>query len=123
MAIQTILVVEDNDINLELTADLLESAGYEVLQARSAEEGIRITQADLPDLILMDVCLPRMDGLTATKVLQEDPRTSPVPVVALTANAMSGAELNAISAGCVGYICKQINTRSFKDMIARFLSL
>ncbi len=119
--VQTILVVEDDEINLELTADLLESVGYEVAKAQNAEQGLELARETLPDLILMDLGLPKMDGLTATKLLKEDSRTSRIPVVALTAHAMKGDEVNAYSAGCEGYLSKPFGTRSFLGAVATFL--
>ncbi len=118
---QKILVVEDDEMNLELTTDLLESVGFKVFKAQSAEEGLGIARDSLPNLILMDICLPTMDGLTATKRLKEDPRTSHIPVVALTAYAMKGDESKAYSAGCAGYLSKPINTRSFVEVVTQLL--
>lgn len=122
MAGETILLVEDNPVNMELAADLLELAGYVVLQAPSAEEAIAKARVAQPRLILMDVSLPEVDGLTATKALKEDPVTKAIPVIALTAHAMKGDEETALAAGCDGYLTKPIDTRTFADSVARFLA-
>ncbi len=122
MAGETILIVEDNPLNLELATDLLEAAGYSVRQAGTAEEAIRTAKAALPTLILMDVSLPGMDGLDATRALKADPATRSIPVIALTAHAMKGDEEKAREAGCEGYITKPIDTRAFPATVARFLA-
>src|SRR6266542_3277431 len=109
---EKILVVEDNPLNMELTADILMAAGYGVLQAENAERGIAMARAERPALILMDVRLPGMDGLSATEILKGETETRQIPVVALTAHAMKGDEEKALAAGCVGYITKPINTRT-----------
>lgn len=121
MAGETVLVVEDNPLNMELVTDLLEAAGYCVRQASTAEEGIRLVRAERPGLILMDFSLPGMDGLSATAVLKSDPVTREIPVIALTAHAMKGDEEKARAAGCVAYITKPIDTREFPKTIARFV--
>ena len=115
-----ILVVEDNAVNLELATDLLEAGGFSVLQARTAEEGLRLARQCLPALILMDISLPGMDGLAATRVLKADSLTAGLPVVALTAHAMRGDAAVAAAAGCDGYITKPIDTRSFVETVARY---
>ncbi|MBZ0253267.1 MAG: response regulator [Candidatus Methylomirabilis sp.] len=116
-----ILVVEDNDLNMELVRDLLGFGGYEVLEAGDARSAIALAERETPDLILMDVQLPGMDGLTATKILKETEATAAIPVVALTAHAMKGDAEKAFAAGCSGYITKPINTRSFAAEIGDFL--
>jgi CheY-like chemotaxis protein len=121
MAGQKILIVEDNLMNIELATDLLEASGYVVIQAGMAEEGIGLARAELPDLILMDISLPGMDGLEATAVLKQDPATKGINVVAMTAHAMKGDEEKALAAGCSGYITKPIDTREFPKAVARFI--
>ncbi len=121
MAGELVVVIEDNPLNMELVTDLLESAGYQVRQATSAEDGICLVRAERPHLILMDFSLPGMDGLSATAVLKSDPATRVVPIVALTAHAMKGDEEKAFAAGCIAYITKPIDTRTFPQVIARFL--
>jgi two-component system, cell cycle response regulator DivK len=118
---ETVLVVEDNRPNMELVTALLEASKCRVLQAWTAEEGIRLAGSHAPALILMDISLPGMDGLTATAALKRDPRTRDIPVVALTAHAMKGDEEKALSAGCAGYIAKPIDTRAFPKAIEVFL--
>lgn len=116
-----ILIVEDNPVNMELVTDLLEPLGHVLLPAATAEEGIQLATEALPDLILMDIALPGMDGLTATARLKGDARTQGIPIVALTAHAMSGDEARALAAGCVGYITKPIDTRGFSATVGRFI--
>lgn len=118
---QKILVIEDNPVNMELATDLLEFAGFGVLQAASAEEGIALARAEMPDLILMDLSLPGMDGLTATRLLRSDTATTQIPIVVLTANAMKGDEERAHESGAVGYIAKPFDTRGFAGHIHAFL--
>ena len=121
MAGERLLIVEDNPINLQLAEFLLSAAGYRVDSATSALEGIEIAVAEPPALILMDVELPGMDGLTATRRLKADPATAHVPVVALTADAMQGDRERCLEAGCDGYIAKPINTRTFVDELEAVL--
>ncbi len=116
-----ILIIEDNPLNLELATDLLAASGCTVLQARTAEEGLRLAREASPDLVLMDLSLPRMDGLCATKKIKADPATCHLKVIALTAHAMNGDEQIALDAGCDGYLTKPINTRTFVATVAAFL--
>jgi CheY-like chemotaxis protein len=117
-----ILVVEDNAVNLELATDLLEVNGFAVHPATTAEQALRRARELLPDLILMDVSLPGVDGLAATRVLRADPATQHLTIVALTAHAMRGDEELALAAGCDGYLSKPIDTRSFASKIAAFIA-
>lgn len=117
-----ILVVDDNPMNVELVSDLLEVNGYHVFQAEEAETGIVIAKKEKPDLILMDIQLPGMDGLTATGILKKDKVTGNIPVIALTAHAMKGDEDKILAAGCTGYISKPINTRELPETVALFLA-
>jgi two-component system, cell cycle response regulator DivK len=117
-----ILSVEDNPSNMKLVVLLLEKAGHEVLQATDAEEGMRIARARLPDLILMDVQLPGLDGLTATRRLKADPATTKIKIIALTAFAMSGDREKMRAAGCDGYIAKPIRYQEFLKDIAAWLA-
>ena len=121
MAGEKILIVEDNPMNLELATDLLEVSGYVIIQAETAEEGINLARAELPDLILMAISLPGMDGLEATGILKQDPTTKDITVIALTAHAMRGDEEKAMVAGCIGYITKPIDTREFPKDVSRFI--
>lgn len=117
-----ILVVEDNPVNLELVSDLLEAHHYSVLQARTAEEGLRVAEQQLPDLILMDLSLPGMDGLAATRALKGSLATRHLRIVALTAHAMRGDEALALEAGCDGYLSKPIDTRTFPHSVGQFIA-
>jgi len=119
---QLILIIEDNSLNLELTTDLLEASGFSVSSARTAEEGLRLAREVQPDLVLMDINLPCMDGLCATRALKADPATRDLIVVGLTAHAMTGDEAVALQAGCSGYLTKPINTRTFVATIDEFMS-
>ena len=119
---KTILVIEDVPMNMVLVTDLLEYNGCHVLQAETAEVGIELARKRSPDLILMDISLPGIDGLEATRILKEDPLTRDVPVVALTAHAMKGDDEKALRAGCSGFITKPIDTRHFIEIVAGYLS-
>jgi CheY-like chemotaxis protein len=116
-----ILVVEDNPTNQLLTSSVLERAGYQVLLAESSVEALEHLAAHPPDLILMDVQLPGMDGLSFTRALKSVPETARIPVVALTAHAMAGDREEALAAGCAGYISKPIDTRTFGAQVENFL--
>ncbi|HEY4038401.1 MAG TPA: response regulator [Burkholderiaceae bacterium] len=116
-----ILIVDDNSINLKLASHVLESAGFVVEGAKDAEQAQQMLDQMLPDLILMDIALPGMDGLTLTRKLKADPRFKHVPVVALTAFAMKGDDRRALDAGCDGYIAKPIDTRNLPQQVRRFL--
>jgi two-component system, cell cycle response regulator DivK len=117
-----LLVVEDDPTIMSLIVILLEREGYGVIQATSAEEGIKLAAEQAPNLILMDVALPGMDGLEATRLLKSREATSRIPVVALTAQAMKQDAERAALAGCDGFIVKPISTRHFLGEVARFLS-
>ena len=121
MTPHTVLVIEDNRMNLELASEVLHAAGFTVLEAMTGGEGIRVATERLPDLVLLDMRLPDMDGLEVVRRLRADPRTAALPVVALTAQAMKGDELAARRAGCSGYITKPINTRTFLAEVGRYL--
>lgn len=120
---RTVLVVDDNTMNMELTADLLALAGYRVIRASSAEEALPLARSERPDLVLMDLALPGMDGLEATRRLLLDPATRDIPVVALTASAMRSDECLALGAGCRAVIRKPIDTRAFNEQVAAFLGV
>jgi two-component system cell cycle response regulator DivK len=120
--VKKILAVEDDTIIMNLIVILLERAGYEVIQAASAEEGIALAKSRGPDLILMDVALPGLDGLEATRLLKSEDGTRGIPVIALTAQAMKEDIDNAYRAGCNGFIVKPISTVGFLEQVARFLA-
>jgi len=113
-----ILIVEDNAANMKLAIFLIESAGHSVLSATDAEAGLTLAREERPDLILMDIQLPGMDGLEATRLLKEDESTHAIPVIALTALAMKGDEERIRAAGCDGYIAKPIKYQEFLATIA-----
>jgi len=117
-----VLVIEDNPMNMELASDLLRARGYDVLQAATALEALGVLQEFKPDLILMDIQLPGLNGLDLTKRLKEDPRTKEIPIIAMTAYAMKGDEEKIFQAGCIGYIPKPIDTRQFSHMVESVLS-
>jgi len=117
-----ILVVDDNPINLKLVGDVLEFDGYSVLRAATAEEALRVIEQTPPELILMDIALPGMDGLTLTRKLRDDAATRKIRIVALTAFAMKGDDEKALAAGCDGYITKPIDTRKLSEQVAVCLS-
>lgn len=119
---KTVLVIEDNPVNMKLVRTVLQIGGHQVIEAMDAETGIQMTNELMPDLILMDIQLPGMDGLEATRVLKKSDDTRHIPVVALTSYAMHGDEKKAQEAGCDGYICKPIDTRTFLGVLEKFLS-
>lgn len=116
-----ILVVDDSVDNVLLTQVLLEGEGHEVRTAQDAEQAVKVIRSWRPDLILMDVQLPGMDGLELTRQLRQCPETRDLRIVALTAYAMKGDEEKARAAGCVGYITKPIDTRQFPALVSQFL--
>ena len=117
-----ILVVEDNERNLKLLRDVLEYAGYDVRVARTAEDGITLAVSEPPDLVLMDLQLPGIDGMEALRRLRESPRTADIPVVAVTAQAMKQDRERALAASFNGYVEKPISVRAFTDQVRGFLS-
>ncbi len=119
MSNETILVVEDNPINLQLIEQLLKRAGYTVHTAGGAEEAQKLLVTLRPALIVMDIQLPGIDGLTFTRLLKADPTMQNIPIVALTAYAMEGDEQKALDAGCDEYLSKPIDTRAFVPTITR----
>jgi two-component system, cell cycle response regulator len=118
---KTILVIEDNELNLKLVRALLQRGSFQVLEAGNAETGLALARSGRPDLILMDIQLPGMDGLTATRLLKKDPELKKIPVAALTSYAMEGDVEKAKEAGCNGYITKPIDTRNFLDTVRKFM--
>ena len=121
MSGKRILLVEDNAVNRRLAQFLLKSKGYEVWEATSAPEAFATLKERRPDLILMDIQLPEVDGLTATRRLKADPATCDIPVVAVTSYAMKGDEAKALEAGCSGYVTKPIDKAQLLDTVARLL--
>jgi len=117
----TILVVDDNPINLKLVSDLLAFEGYRVLKAEDGEQAAASVEAEPPDLILLDVDLPGIDGLTLTRRLKSDVRTGDIIIVALTAFAMKADRQRAMAAGCDAYVTKPIDTRVLPGQVAQLL--
>ena len=117
-----VLVVEDNPANMTLAVFLLQSVGHTVIRATDAEGGLTLARDDRPDLILMDIQLPGMDGLEATALLKRADATRAIPVIALTALAMKGDEARIRAAGCDGYIAKPMGYREFLSAIATQLT-
>ena len=116
-----ILVVDDNPLNLKLAADVLEIDGFRVSKAANAELALERIREEMPDLMLMDIQLPGMNGLALTRLLKSSSATQNIPIVALTAFAMNGDEQRALDAGCAGYLTKPIDTRTLSVQVAEFL--
>ena len=117
-----ILIVEDNPANMTLAVFLLESAGHSVIKSTDAEAGLTLARKEQPDLILMDIQLPGMDGLQATLLLKKDEATRNIPVIALTALVMKGDEERILAVGCDGYIAKPMRYREFLATVAEHLA-
>jgi len=117
-----ILIIEDNPANMTLTEYLMNWVGHTVISATDAEAGLTLARSEHPDLILMDIQLPGMDGLEATALLKQDDATRAIPIVALTALAMKGDEERIRAAGCDGYIAKPMGLQEFLTTIAAQLT-
>jgi len=122
MAGERILIVDDNATNLKLVAYLMKANGYTVDTALDAESAIEAIRANHPDVILMDIQLPGIDGLELTRRLKADPKTRDIVIVAVTAYAMKGDQAKALAAGCDDYITKPIDTRTLPETIAKHLA-
>jgi len=122
MSAACVLIVDDNPTNLKLVSDVLRFEGYRILNASDAESAQEIVRNTPPDLILMDIALPGMDGLTLTRLLKTDEVTRHIIIVALTAFAMKGDDARAREAGCDGYITKPIDTRTLPGAVAGYLN-
>jgi two-component system cell cycle response regulator DivK len=116
-----ILIVEDNEKNLKLVRDVLQVKGYATIEARSAEDGIELASAHKPDLILMDIQLPGMNGIDALGILRRNPETADIPVVAVTASVMQQDRNKITEAGFNGYVGKPINLKEFLDTVQRMV--
>ncbi len=116
-----ILIVEDNELSRDMLSRRLRRKGYEVLVATDGQEGIAMAQRELPDLVLMDLSLPDLDGWEATRRLKTDAKTQSIPVIALTAHAMSGDREKALDAGCDEYDTKPIDLRRLLSKMVRFV--
>ena len=113
-----ILLVEDNEVNRRLAGFLLRSHGYQVREATTASAAFEMVEKERPDLIVMDIQLPGMDGLEITKKLKEQPATADIPVIAVTSYAMKGDREKALAAGCAGYVTKPIDKNTFIQEVA-----
>jgi two-component system, cell cycle response regulator DivK len=122
VSIARILVVEDNDKNLKLVRDVLSFAGYEVVEARTGEQGVALAELTLPDLVLMDLQLPGIDGTEALRRLRENPATCDVPVVAVTAFAMKEDRERTRRAGFDGYVAKPLSVRALPEQVRSYLA-
>jgi len=116
-----ILVIEDQEDNRRILRDLLTSAGYEVLEARTGEAGVLAAEADRPDLILMDIQLPGLDGYEATRRIKANPALRPIPIIAVTSYALSGDEVKAREAGCDAYVTKPFSPRALLAKVREYL--
>lgn len=123
MSEHKILLVEDNEDNRLVYRTILDHFGFVVLEAADGEEGIRRARADGPDLILMDVSIPKIDGWEATRQLKADPRTSSIPIIALTAHALATDRAKAQEAGCDGYLAKPVEPRRVVEEVQKHLNL
>jgi len=121
MANETILIVEDNLLNRKLVEAILKPLGYRLLTAVDGEEGIEVATRERPDLILMDLQLPKVSGYDATEVLKSQPETAHITIVALTAHAMADERERALAAGCDGCITKPVDTRVFPGQVREYL--
>lgn len=118
----TILLVEDNEDNITVYRTILEHSGFRVLEARDGREGIRAAREAMPDLVLMDISIPFVDGWQATQILKADPATAAIPVVALTAHAFETDRARAMELGCAGYLVKPIEPRQVVEAVRRLLA-
>jgi two-component system cell cycle response regulator DivK len=119
---KTILIVEDNDLNMKLFHALLETRGYNVLQARDGMEGLRLARLHHPDLIIMDIQLPGVSGLVVAKSIKDDENLKDIPIIAVTAFALKGDEERMREGGCAAYLAKPISTPVFLKTVAQYLT-
>ena len=115
-----VLVIEDTEDNRQIVRDLLTSAGYEIVEAADGESGVAMAASAGPDVILMDIQLPVMDGYEATRRIRADPATAQIPIIAVTSYALAGDEVKARDAGCDGYIAKPFSPRRLLAMVREF---
>lgn len=119
---KTILIVEDNELNMKLFSDLLQAHGYNTLQTKDGREAVALTEQHHPDLILMDIQLPKISGLEITRQIKEREELKSIPVIAVTAFAMKGDEEKIMGGGCDGYIAKPISVPIFLETVSGFLA-
>jgi two-component system cell cycle response regulator DivK len=115
-----VLVIEDTEDNRQIVRDLLTSAGYEIVEAADGESGVAMAASVQPDIILMDIQLPVMDGYEATRRIRADPATAQIPIIAVTSYALAGDEAKARDAGCAGYIAKPFSPRRLLAIVREF---
>jgi two-component system, cell cycle response regulator DivK len=118
---KTVLLVEDNEDNLVVYRTILEHVGYRVLEARDGEEGVSRARDEMPDIILMDISIPKIDGWEATQRLKADASTRVIPIIALTAHALEKDRQKAVQAGCDGYLAKPVEPRRVVAEVERFV--
>lgn len=121
MTDRTVLHVEDNEYNRKIVRQLLSRTSFRLIEAADGEEGVLVAQRELPDLILMDVQLPKLSGLEATRMLRADPRTAKIPLVVVTSFALSGDDRRAMDAGASAYLAKPYSPRDLMALIRKFL--
>lgn len=117
---KTILVIEDNEMNMKLMKAVLQMGNYRMLEAGDAETGLRLMKEDRPDLVFMDIQLPSMDGLTATRIIKADPGLRDIPVYAISGFAMESDKAKAKDIGFAGYIVKPVSVKALLDMLAGY---
>ncbi len=121
MKSKLVLLVENNKLDMKLLRLLLTKGGYSVLEASDGENGIQLARQFRPDLVLMDIHLPRMDGLSAARMMKQDPQLNTIPIIALTAHGARDAETETSVAGCEGYVSRPVDTRTLLKSLARYI--
>ena len=119
MSAKTILYVEDNEFNRKIVRDLLARTSYRLIEATDGEAGMAMALQEVPNLILMDIQLPKISGLDATRRLRADPRTAQIPIIAITSYALSGDDQRALDAGASAYLAKPYSPRELLDLIRK----
>ncbi len=118
---KTVLLVEDNEDNLVVYRTILEHVGFRVIEARDGEEGVASARSNRPDIILMDISIPKIDGWEATQRLKADDATAAIPIIALTAHALDEDRTKAVRAGCDGYLAKPVEPRRVVQEVEKFI--
>ena len=118
---RTVLIVEDNDKNMKLARDVLQNKGYKTLEAVTGEEGVKLAKENIPDLVLMDIQLPGINGIDALKQLRADPKTARIPVIALTASVTPTDRSQITAAGFDAFVGKPINLKEFVETVRRLV--
>ena len=119
--VKTILIIEDEPRNMKLLRDLLQRFGYETIEATDGEQGVELAKARIPNLILMDIMMPKMDGYEATQIIKADTKTKHIPIIALTSYAMKGDRERALEVGCDGYIAKPVDIQEVLKAVEHLL--